>query len=159
MDTVQHPRQGEALSANDNTRRTDYYRRDQRDGISPPDLSKDCTYAEHIVRARGKRTKYTSVSLDPVKIRDFGDTLYKLRRLEAEAQGHHVIEHETLLKELRRVIQEEEKIERMRAIHALRYATARVEGLVCWTFDLSAVARKDLISWAASKVQPFFSKV
>jgi len=51
-----------------------YFRRDQRDGISPPDLSKVCTYAEHIVHARGKRTQFTSISLDLAKIRDFGDT-------------------------------------------------------------------------------------
>ena len=31
----------------------DYFRRDQRNGISPPDLTKDSTYAEHIVHARG----------------------------------------------------------------------------------------------------------
>jgi len=39
----------------------DYFRQDQSDGISPPDLTKNTTFAEHIVRARGKRTKYTSV--------------------------------------------------------------------------------------------------
>ena len=60
----------------------EYFRRDQSDGISPPDPSKVCTFAEHIVRARGKRTNYTSVSLDPSKIRDFGDALYRLKRAE-----------------------------------------------------------------------------
>jgi hypothetical protein len=43
-----------------------YFRRDQRDGVGPPDLSKVCTYAEHIVHARGKRTQFTSVSLNEI---------------------------------------------------------------------------------------------
>lgn len=51
----------------------EYFRRDQGDEISPPDLSKECSFAEHIVHARGKRTQYTSVSLDLAKIKDFGE--------------------------------------------------------------------------------------
>ena len=58
----------------------DYFRRDQADGVTAPDLSKDCSYAEHIVRARGKRTQLTSVSLDPQKINDFGPALYRALR-------------------------------------------------------------------------------
>jgi hypothetical protein len=79
----------------------DYFRRDQRDGISPPDLSKDCTFAEHIVHARGKRTKFTSVSLDLSKIRDFGDTDYRLERQKLVSDRHRLIEHEFLISELR----------------------------------------------------------
>ena len=70
----------------------EYFRRDQRRGVSPPDLSKDCTFAEHIVQA-------------------------------------------------------------------LRYATKRKEGLVDWSFDITRVARKDLISWAESRVQPYFTRL
>ena len=62
------------MNSIDSSPARDYFRRDQRDGVSPPDLSKDCTFAEHIVHARGKRTQFTSVSLDLSKIRDFGDT-------------------------------------------------------------------------------------
>ena len=46
-----------------------------RRGASPRRTSRSIAPAEHIVRARGKRTKYTSVSLDPDKIDDFGPTL------------------------------------------------------------------------------------
>jgi len=84
-----------------------YFRRDQRDGVSPPDLSKVCTFAEHIVHARGKRTQLTSVSLDLSKIRDFGDTEYRLRREETERDGHDIVEHEALLAELQRAANEE----------------------------------------------------
>jgi hypothetical protein len=43
----------------------DYFRRDQAVGVAAPDLLKDCSYAEHIVHARGKRTQLTGISLDP----------------------------------------------------------------------------------------------
>ncbi len=72
----------------------EYYRRDQQDGISPPDLSKECSFAEHIVHARGKRTQFTSVSLDLSKIKDFGDADYRLDRQKTEGDGHRIVEHE-----------------------------------------------------------------
>lgn len=137
----------------------DYFRRDQRSGISPPDLSKDCTYAEHIVHARGKRTQYTSVSLDLSKIRDFGDADYRLERELLAQDGHALVEHDTLVAELRRVVREGEKAERLRAAQALRYAGRRKEGLVRWSFDYGSVARKDLIAWAQGKVQVYFTRV
>jgi hypothetical protein len=136
-----------------------YFRRDQRDGISPPDLSKECTFAEHIVHARGKRTQYTSVSLDPKKIKDFGDTTYRLNRQPTEADKHIVIEHDSLLTELQRTIREQDKADRARAIQALRYATQRQEGLVKWQFDISRLERKEMIAWATTKVQIYFTKV
>jgi hypothetical protein len=119
-----------------------YFRRDQRDGISPPDLSKTCTFAEHIVHARGKRTQFTSISLDPTRLRDLGDTTYRLKREDTESDGHGVVEHEILLVELHRVAKEQQKAERLRAIQAIRYARQRMEGLVKWRFDISGVERK-----------------
>lgn len=148
----------EEIGANIAARRP-YFRRDQQAGISPPDLSKNCTYAEHIVHARGKRTQFTSVSLDPNKLRDIGDTTYRLHREDAERDGHGVVEHEALLDELRRVVREEDKAARLRAVHALRYARLRREGIVQWKFQTEGVARKDLINWADGKVQPYFSRV
>ncbi|SRR5579883_1744168 len=144
-------------SGADSTR--EYFGRDQRDGVSPPDLSKECTFAEHIVHARGKRTRFTSVSLDLTKIRDFGDTDYRLERQKLLDDQHELIEHEALLSELRRVVREGEKAERLRAVQALRYASKRKEGLVNWSFDISRVARKDLISWAKGRVQPYFTRL
>jgi hypothetical protein len=144
-------------SGSDSSR--EYFRRDQRRGVSPPDLSKDCTFAEHVVHARGKRTRFTSVSLDLTKIRDFGDTNYRLERQKLLDDQHTLVEHEILIDELRRVIREGEKAERLRAVQALRYATKRKEGLVDWSFDFSRVARKDLISWAESQVRPYFTRL
>lgn len=98
----------------------DYFRRDQEDAVSPPDLSKACSFAEHIVHTRGKRTQFTSVSLDLSKIHDFGEASYVLDQPLTAADGHILITHDILLAELRRVIQDEEKDERLRAIQALR---------------------------------------
>jgi hypothetical protein len=137
----------------------DYFRRDQKDGISPPDLSKECTFAEHIVHARGKRTPFTSVSLDLARMKDFGEASYKLIREKLEEDNHRLTEHEALLEELRTVAQDGEKADRLRAVQALRYAKKRKEGLIQWVFDISKVARKDVITWAQGKIQVYFCKI
>jgi hypothetical protein len=136
-----------------------YYRRDRQSGISPPDLSKTCTFAEHIVRARGKRTQYTSVSTDPTKIKDFGDALYRVNRSKTSDDGHSLIEHESLVCGLREAIAGSSKAERQQAIQALRYARRRHEGLVRWNFDISSVEKKELVIWAERKIQDYFLKV
>lgn len=135
-----------------------YARRDQADGITPPDLSKTCTYAEHIVRARGKRTQLTSVSLDPDRIRDFGPRLYRLHEEPLSADNHFLVEHDALLASLRQTVQAGEKQERARAIQALRYAGLRAEGLVQWNFNASSVEPKNLLTWAFKNVQKYFRK-
>lgn len=137
----------------------EYFRRDQRDGISPPDLSKECTYAEHIVHTRGMRTQLTSVSLDLAKIRDLGESSYKLEQQLLFGDGHGLLEYDPLLDELKRVAREGEKAERLRAIQAVRYAMRRKEGLVEWSFDTKGVTRKDLITWARAKVQVYFTRL
>ncbi len=136
----------------------DYFRRDREDGISPPNLSKDVTYADHIVRARGKRTKFTSVSKSKDKIRCFGRQLYKVLRDKLETDKHRLIEHAALITELQKQATTETKGERLKAIQATRYAKKRLEALVEWHFDTSGVERKALITWAAEKVRPYFSK-
>ena len=147
------------MSDPETTQRRDYFRRDQRDGISPPDLSKESTYAEHIVHARGKRTRYTSVSLDLTKIRDFGDTNYRLERAKLAEDNHGLVEHEELTDELRCMIRDGEKADRLLAVQALRYATKCKEGLVSWTFDISRIARKDLLTWTGTRIQVYFTRL
>jgi hypothetical protein len=137
----------------------EYFRRDQRDGISPPDLSKECTFAEHIVHARGKRTRFTSVSLDLAKIRDFGDTNYRLERGKVIEDQHGLVEHEELIDELRHQSRDGEKADRLLAIQAMRYAMKRKEGLVSWSFDSSRVARKDILSWTQARIQVYFTRL
>jgi hypothetical protein len=137
----------------------EYFRRDQADGISPPDLSKECSFSEHIVHARGKRTQYTSVSLNLNRIKGFGEADYQLNRQKAENDGHALVEHEALIEELRRVSRAEEKADRIRAVRALIYATRRQEGLIKWSFDISRVLRKDLIAWAGPRITPYFTRL
>lgn len=137
----------------------DYFRRDQDPGITAPDLSKDSTYAEHVVRARGRRTPFTSLSLDHQKINDFGPTLYQVDRQKVEADTHSIVEHEDLMARLRDIATSGEKADRARALQAQRYARRRLEGLVRWNFDLRGVERKDLITWAYGKIQSYFRKL
>ena len=137
----------------------DYFRRDQTDGVTAPDLSKDCSYAEHIVCARGRRTQLTSVSLDPQKINDFGPVLYRTLRPDIEGDGHAIVEHAELLQQLCAAAESGVKEERARALQAQRYAKRRREGLVKWNFQLGGVDRKDLIAWAFRKVQKYFGRV
>jgi hypothetical protein len=138
---------------------TDYYRRDRSEGLTPPDLGKTCSYAEHIVRARGKRTQYTSVSLDPKKIRDFGDALYKAKRQELRADQHAIVEHDQLIQSLQTTVQMESKADRARAIQALRYARSRAEGLVVWRFNTASVEPKSLVNWAFDQIHKYFTRV
>jgi hypothetical protein len=137
----------------------EYFRRDQKTGISPPDLSKTCTYAEHVVHARGKRTQFTSITLDPTKCRDFGDVTYRLKRPHVDNDGHRVVEHAHLIDALRQSARESEKAERQRSLVALQYATRRLEGVVDWRFDVSSVERKDVIAFALAHVAAYFAKV
>jgi len=137
----------------------DYYRRDQKGGVTAPDLSKACTLAEHIVRARGKRTNYTSVSLDRDKIDDFGPSLYQALCQDIVLAGHGIIEHCPLIEKLRSAAANGEKLDRRRALQAQRYAMRRREGLIDWNFDTSSLPRKELIGWAFVQVQKFFRTV
>lgn len=138
---------------------SEYFRRDQNTGVTAPDLSKDCTYAEHIVHARGKRTQFTSVTLDASKCHDFGETTYRLKRPEVDNDGHLVVEHAQLISELEKVAREADKDERARAIQALRYARRRLEGLVNWKIDISRIERKNLITFAGGRIANYFSMV
>ncbi|MBI4569998.1 MAG: hypothetical protein HY719_16515 [Planctomycetes bacterium] len=138
---------------------SDYFRRDKPGGVTPPNLALSCAYAERIVRARGKKTPFTSVSLDPSRTRPFGDQLYKLLRKDLMADGHELIEHEALLSRLRDSAAAQEKAERLRSVRAMRLARKNREGLVQWNFDIVGVERKDLIGWAGERVQKYFSKV
>lgn len=137
----------------------DYYRKDQSTGITAPNLAKCCSYAEHVVSARGKRDQYTSVSLDPNRIHGFGDKLYRLLQEKLSKDGHDLVEHHILLTSLRQIAINGNKADRARALQALRYATKRKEGLISWKFDICSIELKDLISWAYSKVQSYFMRM
>ena len=121
------------------TQSQEYFRRDQADGVTAPDLARDCSYAEHIVRARGKRTQLTSISLDAQRIHDFGPMLYRALRPEINHDGHAIVEHAELMQQLRAAAASNEKEERARALQAQRYAKRRQEGLVQWNFSLDGV--------------------
>jgi hypothetical protein len=137
----------------------DYFRQDQEKGVTAPDLSKDCTYAEHIVRARGKRTQLTSISLEPTKVHDFGPALYQALCQEIKQDQHAIVAHAELMSHLRLAAESSKKEERARAIQAQRYAKRRLEGLVKWNFPTEKIDRKEMIAWAFRNIQKYFRKV
>lgn len=136
----------------------DDFRGDQQAGITAPDLAKPCDFADHIVRARGKRTAYTSVSRDRHAIERFGECQYLLLRKPLLADNHRLIEHVELIQHLEQAARERDKADRLTAVPALRYARMRREGLVAWNFRFDSIERMNLISWAGEKVQPYFKR-
>lgn len=137
----------------------EYFRQDQRDEVTPPNLGKESSYAEHIVHARGKRTRYTSLSTDPTCIRDFGPQLWRFHEAPAAADGHRVLPHDALLTALRQELNSQDPAAQDLAARALPRAPKRKEALVLWDFDVSRVSRKELSDWARPHVQKYFSRV
>lgn len=136
----------------------DYFRGDQKSGITPPDLLKDVDYADHIVKARGKRTQFTSVYKERGRIRDFGDQIYQLKRSRIDGDRHQLVEHQTLVGALQEQARGADRAVRLKAVQALRYAKMRLEGLVDWRCDISGVDKKERFTWAASHIRPYFTK-
>jgi len=68
------------------------------------------------------------------------------------------MEHTELLRHLEQTARDRDKGERLTAIQALRYARLRKEGLIVWSFKIEGVERKNLITWAYTKVQEYFQK-
>ena len=136
----------------------DLFRRDQTDGISPPNLADESTYAEHVVRARGKTSRFTSLSLDPSVIRDFGNELWRADQAKIRAAEHLIVSHADLAIALRAAVRGSNDDDRERAARALPRVLARKEALVHWKFDCAHVERKDLITWATARVRDYFSR-
>ncbi len=90
---------------------------------------------------------------------DLGEVDYLLLREKLDQDGHGLIEHEALITALNKAVSVDEKAERLKAIHALRYARFRKEGLVDWKFDIGGVATKDVITWAFREVQDYFRRL
>jgi hypothetical protein len=138
---------------------SEYFRRDQPDGITPPNLSDQSSFAEHIVHARGKRTRFTSLSLDPALIVDFGPQLWRLLHPKLESEGHQVVDHDTLVRTLRDEARSaSDPVAQDLAARALPRAIRRREAMVSWSFDVARVSRKELSEWARPHVRSYFVK-
>lgn len=137
----------------------EYYRGDEANNITPPDLADQSSYAEHIVKARGKRSRFTSISTDPTSIRDFGTQLWRALQPALSAGGHDIEPHNALLQTLlNQAHTDPDKSTRQLARKAHGRAQKRREALICWHFNVSGVERKALQAWAQRHVQPYFAK-
>lgn len=135
----------------------DLFRRDQADTVTGPNLDDTSSYAEHIVHARGKRTRFTSVSTSRDAIRDFGPQLWMLLQPKVTVDGHSVVAHDDLVSALRQALSEDgDAPSREFAARAIPRAIRRREALVQWSFKIDGVERKDRMSWAERHVRTFF---
>jgi hypothetical protein len=135
-----------------------YFRGDGAAGVTAPNLENRCSLADHVVRARGKKTAYTSVSLSDAIVARFGLVLYRLDDKSLASKGHVLVTHSELIALLKQEAQSTAKAERIKAIQARRYVERWREGVVDWRFDYSAVDRSKLITWAYQQVQAYFAK-
>ena len=137
----------------------DLFRRDQTDSVTGPNLDDTSSYAEHIVHARGKRTRFTSVSTSRDAIRDFGPQLWKLLQPQIATDGHAIVTHEDLVRALRQTLSDEgDARARELAARAIPRAVRRREALVQWGFKIDGVERKDRMAWAEKHVRTYFTK-
>lgn len=138
----------------------DLFRRDQADTISGPNPDDASNYAEHVVHARGKRTRFTSVSTSKDAIRDFGEQLWKLVQPKVTDDGYVVVTHSQLLQALRVLLQGDDERARELAARALPRSIRRREALVDWQYKdkVDRIERKDRISWAEKYVRDYFTR-
>jgi hypothetical protein len=132
--------------------------RDQVDTVSGPNPDDTSNYAEHVVHARGKRTRFTSVSTSRDAIRDFGNQLWKLVQPKVTDDGHVVVTHEQLLQELRDLLHGDDERASELAARALPRSIRRREALVDWRYKTDGIERKDRISWAERYVREYFTR-
>ena len=137
---------------------TEFFRCDQADLVTGPNLANTTSYAEHIVHARGKRTQFTSLSEDATKIREFGPQLWKLLLAVAKQNNHTILGHQDLMAALRRELDSEDDAASELALRAIPRAKKRVEALIVWNFDVPAAVKKNPINWATTQIQKFFIK-
>ena len=110
------------------------------------------------MHARGKRTRYTSVSTSQNAIRDFGEQLWKLTQPKVTDAGHIVISHEELLRALRTILEADDDRQRELAARAIPRVNRRKEALVDWQFAVDRIERKDRMVWAENQVREFFTR-
>ncbi len=138
-----------------------YYRGDSSKGITPPNLAVESTIPEHIVRARGKKTNFTSVSLDKDKVKSFGDAIYTLLNDILHTDMHKLIEHKQVLESLRTFAKGDDPKQKDLALRAIPRAKSNLEGLIRWNFKIPSDVggSTKLISWVSPKVQKYFDKL
>lgn len=137
----------------------EHYRKDNPNGITPPNPDGNKNLVEHITKHRGMKTPYTSVSEDPNAIKHFSGELYKTDPDNVIADGHNFKSHSDVIDELRSIIQTSAMSERILANRAFQYAKRAKEALIDWQFSLDNIKKKDRISWCYNHIQKYFQRV
>ena len=135
-----------------------HFRNDSPNGITPPNPDANVSHVDHITKARGKRTQFTSVSQDADSIRHFSGELYRCSRIAVQGDGHTFVEHNDLVDGIRQTILKSRREEKIKAERALQYTTRAKEALINWKFDFRRVPRKDRITRCGDQIQAYFTQ-
>ncbi len=136
-----------------------HYRKDSPRGITPPNPEAEKDLVQHITKHRGMKTPYTSVSENANYIKHFDGSFYKTEPDEIIHDGHNFKPHHEVIQELTAFMQVSLRKDRILAQRALQLALRAREALIDWQFDLSAVERKDYITWCDSHIQRYFYRM
>ncbi len=136
-----------------------HYRKDNPNGITPPNPDGDRDIVAHITKDRGMKTPYTSVSEVQNSINHFSGILYKTEPNQIINDKHKFKAHSELMNELRSIILTSSKKERIYAQRAFMLANRAKEALIEWEFILDTVKKKDRIKWCYNHIQKYFQRV
>lgn len=135
-----------------------HYRKDSKNGITPPNPDGEQDVVEHITKHRGMKTALTSVSESSDSIAHFEGVLYSVEEVSVTRDGHNFTSHRALVAELRRRRDESTRSEKLLADRAIQYAKRAKEALIAWQFDLNGVQRSKRIKACFDRIQPYFRR-
>lgn len=137
---------------------TIHYRKDHKNGITPPNPEGPHDVIAHITKHRGMKTPYTSVSEDKTAIKRFTGVTYKTDSIKSTHDSHLFIAHADLLKELQRTIQTTSRTEKILAERAYLLAQRAKEALIDWQFNLNSIKRTERIKFCYAQIQHYFTR-
>lgn len=132
-----------------------HYRGDQDKGITAPNLGLDVTFAEHVVKARGRKSNYTSVSENRAAAQIFGK-VYTLDEIGLRNDGHQLFCSISIQKSLQDTIKSGGPQAQL-ALRAVPRVAKNSECLIKWDFKIpSKFTGGSLISWTYNTIQKYF---
>ena len=135
-----------------------HYRNDNPNGITGPNPDGERDKIAHITKHRGMKTPYTSVSEERNAIQHFEGETYQVEPNDLITDNHVFIWHTDLVNELQESVRVTKRADRLTAQRALILAQRAREALIDWQFNLSAIERKNRITYCYSNIQQYFKR-
>ena len=130
-----------------------HFRKDNPNGITPPNPDVIVTYFDHITKRRGMKTCYTSVSEGEKFINHFDGCLYHTSASSIKIDGHEFIPHSNVIANLCQARATTDRHERIAIDRAILMASRAQEALIRWDLKNKNVQRKNRISQAQNQIQ------